>query len=184
MNEPQEMTARILAADSSVVAGTSFLLHAIYAPETIVLQSIHWEPAELFPKQDTLRQQISISRSTDFSVELTDDHGCSARAERGMGVKKPNLYFPNALKLGSENDAYFTVFAGEGVESILYLRIYNRVGAAIFERFNFQPNEPAKGWNGRWAEKDVQPGVYIWAVSIKYLDGTEELREGTVTVLE
>ncbi len=182
--EPAEMEVRMLASDSTVVSGVHFTLQAIYAPETLAIQSIRWEPSELFQKQDTLRQQVSILKSTKFGLEITDKNGCTAHNGLTITVKEPNVYTPNVLKIGSENDAYFTVFAGEGVEKISALKIYNRAGIPLFDQTNFAPNDPSKGWNGKWNGKNVSPGVYVWVASIHYQDGSNEILEGTVTVLE
>lgn len=182
--EPSEFKVRLNASDTVIVAGKPLLLQAYYAPETVVIQAIEWRPQNLFPKQDTLKQLVSISQPTSFAVELIDQSGCTARSQIKVDVEKSLVYFPNVIKPGSAEDAYFTAFSGEGVASIKSLRVYSRSGSMVFERNDFPPNDPLKGWNGRWNGSLVQSGVYLWMAEIILLDGTIQRHQGTVTVVE
>ena len=182
--EPFEFMVRLQAGDSSIVAGKPLTLRALISPESAAIQSIEWRPPHLFTIQDTLRQSLIISQTTNFNVELIDKNGCSAHSNLTVVVEQTNIYIPNALKQGSPQDAYFTIYAGEGVKSIAYLRIFSRTGARVFERINFPPNDPLAGWNGRWDGEKVQMGVYLYMADVVMLDGTVQHFEGSVTVLE
>ncbi len=182
--EPPELIVRLQANDSSIVAGKPLVLSALVSPETADLGSILWRPPYLFSNQDTLSQRLIISETTNFAVEIIDENGCSARSNLTVAVEQTNIYIPNALRLGSPQDAFFTVFAGDGVKKVAFLRVYSRSGSMIFERLDFPPNDPLKGWNGRWKSQKVQPGVYLWLANVELLDGTVERFEGTVTVVE
>lgn len=184
VSEPNELIVRLQANDSSIVAGKPLTLRALVSPEPVALQSIEWRPPDLFSRQDTLRQQVIISESTNFAIEIVDQNGCTARANLSVNVEQTNIYIPNAIKPGSAQDAYLTVYAGEGVRKVDYLRVYSRIGATVFERLDFQPNDPLKGWNGRWNGQKVQCGVYLWLARVELLDGSLEYFEGTVTVVE
>jgi hypothetical protein len=133
--------------------------------------------------QDTLAQTVSISETTTFAIEIQTPGGCIARDQVTVIVKKANVFIPNVIKPGSNQDAYFTVFAGEGVTRIVTMQVFSRGGGLVFERHDFQPNDPLRGWNGRWQNKYVQPGVYPWQVVVEYLDGRQESFRGDVTVV-
>lgn len=184
LTEPFEVVVRLQATDSSIVVGKPITIQALLSPETAKLKSIEWLPLNAFPKQDTLRQRVVLSESTEVTVELIDINGCMARNDLTIQVAEPEIYIPNAIKPGSDDDAYLTVFSGEGVKKVASLRVYNRVGATIFEREDFPPNDPLKGWNGRWKNQPVQPGVYLWLATVELLDGTLEHFEGSVTVVK
>ena len=181
--QPDEIQVAILVGDTLISPGTPVFLRAIYAPETAIIQGIQWRPPDLFPKQDSLRQTVYIAEKTTFAVELLDNHGCVARNQVSVDVEKIKAYFPNVLKPGSAQNAWFTVFTGEGVQKVAILSIYSRVGAKVFEKVNFPPNDPLKGWNGYWNNQLAQPGVYLWIAEIELLDGTKQHFQGTVTVV-
>ncbi len=181
--EPEELKVYLFAERDTVTAGQPFGLKAVVTPESTQLISISWRPPNIFLRQDTLIQTVRISEATTFAVEVNTSDGCLARDQRTVEVKKAALYFPNAIKPGSNQDAYFTVFAGEGVSRIVDMQVYSRGGGLIFERHDFQPNDPLKGWGGRWQGRYVQPGVYLWTAVIEYSDKSRERFQGSVTVI-
>lgn len=184
LSEPSELILKLVADDSSVVAGKPLTLKALISPDTATLRFIQWRPLHLFTNQDSLHQHLIISETTNFALEVIDNNGCTARSQLKVTVEQTNVYIPNVIKLGSAQDAYFTVFAGEGVQQVLSLRVYSRIGATVFEQQNFPANDPQAGWNGRWNGKKVQTGVYLWLADVELLDGSSEHFEGTVTVVE
>lgn len=181
--EPEELQVHLTAEKDTVKAGEPLKLTATIVPEGIPISAIEWRPPCLFATQDSLNQIVHISETTTFAIEIQTYDGCITRDQATVVVEKPNVYIPNVIKPGSNQDAYFTVFAGEGVARIVALRVYNRGGSLVFERNDFQPNDPIKGWNGRWQGKYVQPGVYPWQAVIEYLDGRQEMLRGDVTVV-
>lgn len=183
VEEPEELKVYLSASDSMVVAGDVITLHAEVTPSNASLAEIIWRPPFLFDNPESLHQTIRVNDTTTFAIIVTDSLGCTARAQVFVGVEQTQLYFPNAIAPGSDNNGWFTVFSGEGVTEIESLQVYSRGGALVFERKNFAPNDPLKGWNGRTKGKYVQAGVYSWLAIIKFLDGTQRHFEGTITVL-
>lgn len=181
--EPEELQVQLSVSDDTVTIGQPFTLRAEVVPEGWPLAEISWRPPSLFVTQDTLAQTLSLSQSTVFALEIRDLNDCPARDQIAVTVEKSNLYFPNAFEPGSNQNSWFTVFAGEGVRQVTSLKVFNRAGGLVFERQSFAPNDPLKGWNGRWRGKLVQSGVFLWVAVIEYLDGHEEPFSGTVTVL-
>lgn len=183
VKEPAELRVELIVSATSVLAGERFNIRAVANVETEFLQQIQWRPAAFFQRQDTLRHTISISESTQFAIIVQDQYGCAAIDELTVEVEKTNLFFPNIIKPGSASDAYFTVFAGEGVRRVVSLQIYSRGGSLVFERVNFQPNAPLQGWGGRWDGKVAQSGVYPYLAVVEFWDGKQMQYEGTVTVV-
>lgn len=183
VKEPGELQVKLLASELNITAGKPLTLRAIINVEPEFLAQIKWRPPALFPKQDTLRQQLSISETTQFAVIIRDFNDCTASSELTVEVEQTNLYFPNVIKPGSATDAYFTVFAGEGVRRVVSLQIYSRGGALVFERLDFPPNAPLLGWGGRWDNRTAQSGVYPYLAVVEFQDGKQARYEGTVTVV-
>ncbi|MCC6413828.1 MAG: gliding motility-associated C-terminal domain-containing protein [Saprospiraceae bacterium] len=183
VEEPEELKVYLNVSDSTVVAGDVVTLRAEVTPEDAKLAEIIWRPPFLFDNPNNLLQTVKVNDTTTFAIIVTDSLGCTARAQVFVGVEQTQLYFPNALAPGSDNDGWFTVFSGEGVREIASLQVYNRGGGLVFERKNFATNDPLKGWNGRAKGKYVQAGVYSWLAIIEFLDGNKRHYEGTITVL-
>ncbi len=182
--EPEELEVYLIPDKDTVVEGEHVHLRALVTPPGIALQAIEWRPPDLFAKQDTLDQLVRVTETTDFAIEVRTSDGCIARDQVTVVADKINLYFPNVIMPGSNQDAYFTLFAGEGISRIISMLIYSRGGSIVFERDNFPPNDPLKGWNGRWGSKPAQPGVYLWVAEIEYLSGKRKQFQGNVTVLK
>jgi len=183
IQEPDELMVKLVVNSSSIMAGEPFNIRALASVETDFLQTIVWQPASVFSRQDTLRHTLNISESTQFSVTIGDHHGCTASDELTVEVEETNLYFPNVINPGSASDAYFTVFAGEGVRRVVSLQIYSRGGSMVFERQDFQPNAPLQGWGGRWNGKVAQSGVYPYLAVVEFWNGKLIQYEGEITLV-
>lgn len=183
VKEPAELQVKLLVSETTVVAGEPLYLRAVANVETDFLQQIEWRPPSLFTRQDTLKQTVTLTESTQFAVIVHDQNGCVASDAVSVEVEQTNIYFPNVIKPGSASDAYFTVFAGEGVRRVISLQIYSRGGSLVFERLDFPPNAPLEGWGGRWDGKTAQSGVYPYLAVVEFWDGKQVRYEGTVTVV-
>jgi hypothetical protein len=75
------------------------------------------------------------------------------------------------------------VYSAGEVRSIVLMQIYDRWGELVFERKNLPPNEPILGWDGRWNNRPVDLGVYVYVVQLEIIDGSIQTRKGDVTVL-
>ena len=182
--EPEELAVHLFADKDTAIEGEAVRLHALITPPGVNIQSVEWRPPGLFDPGDSLAQVVHLSETTDIAIEISTPDGCIARDQITVPVEKTNLYFPNVIRPGSNQDAYFTLFAGEGIARIVSMSIFSRGGGIVFERKDFLPNDPLRGWNGRWGGKPVQSGVYLWIAEVEYLSGKKKRFEGNVTVLK
>jgi hypothetical protein len=183
MPEPEELKVQLFAEKDAVTTGEPVELKAVITPEGVPVSVVEWRPPDIFQRQDTLSQHVNISETTTFAIEIRTPDGCIARDQTTVEVEKTKVYFPNVIKPGSNQDAYFTAFTGDGVARIVTMQVFSRGGGLVFERRDFQPNDPLKGWNGRWQGKYVQPGVYPWQAMMEYSDGRRVMFRGDVTVV-
>lgn len=79
------------------------------------------------------------------------------------------------------NDKLFV--QGTGIRTVRYFRIYNRWGELVFEKNNFNANDPSTGWDGKVKGKDVNPEVFVWLCEVICDKGTGTLFKGNVAVL-
>ena len=85
-----------------------------------------------------------------FQLTIIDNNGCIAIAVINIIVlPQVRIYIPNAFSPNFDgyND-YFTLFSNDEVEEILEMSIFDRWGEHVFQRENFQPNDPILGWDG------------------------------------
>jgi hypothetical protein len=181
--EPEEFIVLLSVNDTLVESGVEVSLSAEIIPDTNQITGISWRPPYLFDDPNSLFQTAKVTQNTPFAIEVYNVNGCVARDQVQVQVDQTHVYFPNIIKPGSNSDAYFTVFAGEGVAQVRLLRIFSRTGSMVFERRSFPPNDPLKGWNGVWLGRKVQSGVFQYAADIEYLDGASKRFYGTITVV-
>lgn len=76
-----------------------------------------------------------------------------------FSVFVPNTFTPDQ---DAFNNVFLPIFPPNPKIQDYTLMIYNRWGEAIFESHNYEV-----GWNGRYADKQCQDGVYIWTIELK-----------------
>ncbi|MCZ2099992.1 MAG: gliding motility-associated C-terminal domain-containing protein [Chitinophagales bacterium] len=91
------------------------------------------------------------------------------------------IHFPNILSTSGSNN-FFTAISNNPI-FINKLEIYDRWGNLVFEGYNFEPNEPAKGWNGYFSGRPVIPGVYIWIAEITLPNDDKKQLSGDLSVV-
>jgi hypothetical protein len=184
IGEPPVLEVDLVTNKDLVAIGESFVLQATVSPPDAHIEFVRWRPTDLFDDTFTYTHEIqAIGESTTFAIEVVDTNGCTARNQVTVDVLKPSVYAPNIISVGSNQEAYFTLFTDEYVRQINFLNIYSRNGSLVFQRNNFPPNDPLLGWNGRQNIKKPQIGVYTWMAEIQYLDGTAHLIYGSLTVV-
>jgi gliding motility-associated-like protein len=183
VTEPPELTIN-LGADITVSLGEVVTVNLATSVPLSALDTVLWIPLVDSSGAGQLFQQWMPLASGYLSVRVIDSAGCAVNDRILVVVDaNRNVYFPNAIKPDSGFNDYFTAFAGQDVVEIESLQIYDRWGERVFERFNFQPNDPYIGWNGRFNGEEVQPGVYAWFAVVTFLDGEKILYTGDVTVV-
>lgn len=98
----------------------------------------------------------------------------------GTVIYYPNIIHPYSLP---ENGG-FTIFDnGHSIEKIIKLEIYDRWGEFLWSAENIAPNNPSLGWNGKFRNKDISPGVYAWKADLRLKSGGTISKHGDVTVV-
>jgi len=183
LTEPEELTVELTASDTAIFLGQYVQLNALAMPSGANLVEIDWAPEDLSYTPLSLEQRVKPATHTEFVVRLTDQNGCVAEDRLWVSVYNHNIYVPNVILPGSESNTWFTVFAGDGVPEVRLLRVYDRWGDQVFERFNFLPNAPTQGWDGVCRGQAVNPGVFVWYAEVLLFDGRVVFLKGDVTVV-
>ncbi len=183
LSEPEELSVELTASDTAIFLGQYVQLNALPMPNSADLIDIHWGPDNLMYAPMSLQQRLRPETHTEFVVRITDQNGCVAEDRLWVSVYNYHIYVPNVILPGSETNSWFTVFAGDGVPEVRLLRVFDRWGEQLFERFNFLPNEPTLGWDGTFRGEPMNPGVFAWYAEVLLFDGRVVFLKGDVTVV-
>lgn len=169
--------------DAQIFLGFDTLLRAVsnYSPVTY-----EWGPDAF----ECANPECSIIRAgpvetTLYTVVGTNPAGCTDTASLELLVIEDlPLYVPNVFSPNGDgvNDG-FTIFGGRAVAEIEYLRVFDRWGGLQFENENFMANEPSLGWDGLVDGQPVNPAVFVWSASVRFINGAVQEYAGDVTVL-
>jgi len=125
-------------------------------------------------------------RSFRYTATVVDSNGCKAVDDRVVIVDKTRLvYVPNVVyPESSEGNEIMRISVGQDVERVNSFQVYDRWGAAVFERRNFLPDANDTGaWNGTVKGDKSVPAVFVWYAEILFKDGEVEIFKGDVTVV-
>jgi gliding motility-associated-like protein len=132
--------------------------------------------------QDPFVDSLYFSRY--FNLRVKDSKGCVAEDNVLINVEKPRRIFvptgftPNG---DGQNDALYVL--GQSSAIVLKFQVFDRWGELIYEYRNSQVNDPVMGWDGTFRGKMMDPGVYVWVVEAKYMDGETEVLKGNTTLI-
>lgn len=119
-----------------------------------------------------------------YSVIAEDSRGCIGETEVDIKVSKarqvlvPTAFTPN----GDGHNDLLLVHGVPGTAVVSY-KVFDRWGSLLFENGGFMINDSTAGWNGTYRNERLAPGLYIWQVSVRYLDGELKTVSGNTTLL-
>jgi len=186
ITQPTQITVSLvtnLEDDNLLVQGDSARLDALFDP-SIQLDTIIWKPDSI-ANGSTTSIWVSPSEMTRYTVTIVDENGCTATDDVTLVVRKirpvfiPNVFSPND---DGFNDIFY-IHGGSQVAQVKTFRVFNRWGETIISLENFQPNDPAYGWNGKFRNEPANAAVFTYFAEIEFTDGEVILYKGDVTLL-
>ena len=63
------------------------------------------------------------------------------------------------------------------------LHIFDRWGNKLFSQLEMDPQDSTQSWDGRFKDKDVEIGTYMWWANIYFIDGQSKIHSGDITVV-
>ena len=123
--------------------------------------------------------------TTKYAVNITDRYGCTAKGEVTVKVvcNGQNFFIPNTFSPNSDgrNDLFYP--RGTGLDRAKILRIFNRWGEIVFEKYDMPINVASVGWDGNWKGKKANADVYIYQLEIYCKNGELITYSGNVTLI-
>ncbi|HAA01119.1 MAG TPA: PKD domain-containing protein [Flavobacteriales bacterium] len=159
-------------ADTTIDIGNSAILTAVATG----LGTYIWTPSTGLSSPGSATTTAAPLTTTTYTVTFTEN-GCSATDQvtvfvnviEGIGV--PNAFSPN-------NDGINDVLMvyGQGIQGVTFI-VYNRYGQKMFET-----NDPNIGWDGKYDQKMVNTGVFVWYLEYSLVSGASGTLKGNVTL--
>ena len=171
------------AEDLTINLGDSIQLFPL--PGVVAIDSAQWSSAEGLDCQNCLTPTAKPFNTTTFNLEVFSIDGCAANSNIVITVDKDrSIYSPNIFDPTTDGvDQLFSVMGGSQVSIIKSLKVYDRWGNMVFEKFDLNKASNENGWNGRIGNQELSTGVYVWQAEIEFLDGVIEIKAGNVMLI-
>lgn len=141
-----------------------------------------WSPSGTLNNSAIANPIARPIQTTQYVVKGTDNNGCSNYDSIIVKVEFSNkgiFLIPNAFTPNKDglNDCFGVRLWG-GLEEFEF-KIYNRWGALIFHT-----NDATKCWDGKWKQKEQDPGVFVYWVRAKSICSPDIIfKKGTVVLI-
>ncbi len=167
--------------------GESFNINAFTTFPDNEIVSITWTPEDGLSCTDCLNPTVTPGFSISYEVMVVSENGCVDNAVVQFRVDRNiDIYIPNAFSPHNDdgvNDLFMPFGKPSVVATVQSFQIYDRWGEQVFFDEDFQLNDPARGWNGVFRDEDAPTGVYVYYIVLELVDGSTELFEGDVTLM-
>jgi gliding motility-associated-like protein len=183
--EPGDIFDLTLEPKVTVKLGESYQINTDVTVPLNDIQSILWTPATFLNCDTCLNPLATPLQTTLYRLTASNKNGCKDEAPLLLIVdRRPDIYVPNIFSPdGDGKNDIFTIYADTRmVTGIKSFQVFSRWGEAVYEYYNFEPNNPAYGWDGKHRGKELTPAVFTWFAVVEFIDGSELLLEGDVTL--
>lgn len=141
-----------------------------------------WSPNKNISCNDCPEPGTNTEIDITYNVIATDTiTGCSTEKFINVVTKiDKDIYIPNIFSPNDDgyNDTFlFTL--NNTVKLIKKVSIFTRWGAQIYNRENLLVFE---GWDGKYNNKPMDPGVYVYLVQLEFNDGKIVDYKGSITL--
>ncbi len=147
-----------------------------------------WNPTSRLSCLDLNCLSVNLSplTTTTYTLMVTDSTGCIQAADLLVQVRaRRNVFIPNVFSPNNDGvNELFKIYTGPGVEEVKYIRIFDRWGNMLFEQGNLSPGFDGVGnWDGSVNNQIMNPGVYVYAAEVSFIDGISLIYRGDITLV-
>jgi hypothetical protein len=124
-------------------------------------------------------QTFTVAETGRYEVQVTDNNGCTGSAAVTITADCRDIYFPSVFTPNGDGlNETFGALGNTAAVGSFNLRIYNRFGEQVFATSDIN-----KKWDGAFAGKMSDTGVFVWVVSYSIFSRPVELRKGSLLLL-
>jgi hypothetical protein len=155
-------------------------------PITIASGDIQWTNASILSCANCLTPIASPIENTLVEYSVQGQGPCQSTGFYYLitAQNDASIYVPNTIALDDERNFGFTIYGDINLLRIKSLQVYDRWGGKMAVYSNILPNDPSSGWDGRYRNKSVEPGVYVFWAEVELADGSTRVLSGDVTVVK
>ncbi len=150
----------------------------------ITIKEIIWTQEEFLSCDTCFNPIAQPVNNTQFDLTIISEDDCEdTNSIRINLIKNREFYVPNIFSPNNDgmNDV-FTIYGSKEVDEIENLSIYDRWGNLVFNEDNLSPGDEADGWNGKFKNADLNPGVYAWYAELRFKDAELFTYSGSITL--
>jgi gliding motility-associated-like protein len=171
-----------LPPNITIPAGTTTTIPASYSGN---MTSYVWAPSTFLNCTSCPRPDATPSYDIKYTVTFTDSNNCVNKGSiviktqcKNSNVFIPNLFSPNG---DGSNDVFYP--RGTGLDRAKHMRIFNRWGEIVFEKYDMPVNSAAAGWGGTWKGKKANADTYVYQIEIYCQNGELLTYTGNITLI-
>jgi gliding motility-associated-like protein len=166
-----------------VVAGTRVTINARITGGPI--RDYIWTPStNLLSCANCPNPVVTVDNDIDYRLTIRNFYGCTATDTISFRIvcQQDQVFIPNAFSPDGDgiNDVLYVM--GKGVARVKSFRIFNRFGQVVFDRANFDINDPSAGWDGKINGVPASPDVYVYTAEVLCTGGATYRYKGNVTL--
>jgi gliding motility-associated-like protein len=151
--------------DTTVNTGAIVQLTAACSKD---VTSYTWTPSTNLSCANCASPRVEVKGTVTYRLTATNQGGCAASDDvtitsvcNGDNYFIPNTFSPNGDGM---NDVFYV--RGKGINLVHSLRVFNRWGQTVFEKRDFNANDPNAGWDGKINGKIADMDVYVYIVEL------------------
>ena len=148
--------------------------------------TVNWQPTTGLFRNFYPGITVKPLENTEYTVEVKNKGGCMSRDRITVFVicNGSNIFIPNTFSPNDDgtNDIFYP--RGTGLFKIKSLRIFTRWGEVIFERSNFDANNPSYGWDGTNKGMKLNPDVFVYTLDVICDNGSVLTYHGNVALVK
>lgn len=168
-----------VANPDTITFGDSTQLDLIQLQNVV---SINWQAHPTLSATTIAHPTAKPTQTTTYYVEVADSQGCRKRDSVVVVVLKTpcessNIFIPNGFSPNGDGKNDVLYLRGNNISNI-YFVVYDRWGQKVFES-----RELAKGWDGMYKGKQLDPAVFAYYAEGECVGGEQFFVKGNVTLI-
>ena len=184
VEEPAEISVDA-GPDLEIIFGDSITLAAAVINAQGLVEFVWGAPYEgTLSCTECEKPFASPEYTIDYEIYVIDENGCVATDRIRLFVDKPKLaVVPTGFTPNNDGVNDRLLVHGRPGTQVLLFQVFDRWGELVFSDGDFPVNAPTRGWNGEYRDQMLNSGVFVWALTVRHEDGTEEVLKGQTTLI-
>lgn len=168
--------------DITLATGDSYQIPVVGSDD---ITKVEWWPVNYLDCVDCLKPTATPKSTTTYTVSATNAFGCVGVDDITikMVCESGNTWLPNTFTPNNDGQNDIFYIRGRGIKTIKSWRIYNRWGQLVFERTNFNVEDPTSGWDGKVKGVPVNPDVFVYVAEVVCDTNEDFTLKGNVMLL-